>query len=69
MHAAGLQCWEFDFKQGKVVWLDQGLEQQKSTPESIAAAGKAMFDQILPEDQEAGRAVTDEARAQHKPIV
>jgi signal transduction histidine kinase len=67
--AAGLQCWEFDFKQDKVVWLDQGLEQQKGTPESIAAAGKAMFDQILPEDQEVNRAVTDEARAQRKPIV
>jgi signal transduction histidine kinase len=67
--AAGLQCWEYDFKQHKVVWIDQGLEQQESTPESIAAAGQAMFNQILPEDDKAGRALTEEALAQHKPIV
>ncbi|MDB6041592.1 MAG: sensor signal transduction histidine kinase [Gammaproteobacteria bacterium] len=67
--AAGLQCWEYDFKQGKVVWLDQGLEHQGSTPESVAAAGEAMFGQILPEDLKLGRAATDAALAQRKPIV
>jgi signal transduction histidine kinase len=67
--AAGLQCWEYDFKQNKVVWLEQGLEQQPTTPEAIAAAGKAMFDQILPEDDKAGRAKTEAALAHHDPIV
>jgi signal transduction histidine kinase len=67
--AAGLQCWEYDFGQHRVVWLDQGLEHQENTPEGIAAAGQAMFDQILPEDDRTGRARTAEALAQHKPIV
>jgi signal transduction histidine kinase len=65
--AAGLQCWEFDFKQNKVVWLDQGLGQQPGTPAGIEAAGSAMFDQILPEDLAAWRARMDEAVAQRKP--
>jgi PAS domain S-box-containing protein len=67
--AAGLKCWEFDFTQDKVVWLDQGLEQQETTPERIAAAGKAMFDQILPEDSNTARVRTAAALAQHKPIL
>ena len=67
--AAGLRCWEYDFRQHKVVWLDLGHEQQETTPEGIAAAGRAMFDQILPEDNKAGRAITDQALAHRKPIV
>ena len=67
--AAGLKCWEFDFTQNKVVWLDQGLEQQEMTPERIAAVGKAMFDQILPEDSNTARVRTAAALAQHKPIL
>jgi signal transduction histidine kinase len=67
--AAGLQCWEYDFKQNKVVWLEQGLEHQPTTPEGIAAAGQAMFDQILTEDDKAGRAQTEAALVQRKPIV
>ncbi len=67
--AAGLRCWEYDLKQRKVVWLDLGHEQQNITPEEIAAAGRAMFAEILPEDNKAGRALTDQALAQHKPIV
>jgi PAS domain S-box-containing protein len=67
--AVGLTCWEFDFKQDKVVWLDQGLGQQESTPESIAAAGKALFDQFLPEDGDTARLRTNEALAQHKRIL
>ena len=67
--AAGLQCWEFDFKQNKVVWLDQGLGQQPSTPADIEAAGRALFDGILPEDLEVWRTRLDEAVAQHKPIL
>jgi PAS domain S-box-containing protein len=67
--AAGLTCWEFDFKQEKVVWLDQGLGQQESTPESIAAAGKAMFDQILPEGGDTAQVRIDQALAQHEQIL
>jgi signal transduction histidine kinase len=67
--AAGLKCWEYDFKQSKVVWLDQGLEQEETIPERIAAAGKAMFDEILPEDDASGRAATEAALVLHKPIV
>lgn len=67
--AAGMQCWEFDFKQGKVIWLDQGLEQQASTPESIEAAGRAIFEQLVPEDDESGRQITNQALAEHKDLV
>src|SRR5277367_1048684 len=67
--AAGLQCWEFDFKQHKVVWLDQGLGQQPGTPAEIEAAGAAIFDGILPQDLEVWRARMNEAVAQHKPIL
>ena len=66
--AAGLRCWEYDFKQHKVVWLDLGHGQEPGTSEDIEAAGRAMFDQILPEDLEAGRARI-QALAQHKPMV
>ena len=67
--AAGLKCWEFDFKQNKVVWVDQGLGQQPSTPADIEATGRALFDGILPEDLEVWRARLDEVVAQHKPIL
>jgi PAS domain S-box-containing protein len=67
--AAGLQSWEFDFKQMKVTWLDLGAEQQDPTPEAIAAAGKAMFDQFLPEDLQAGIELTDAATKRRDPMV
>ena len=67
--AAGLKCWEFDFKQYKVVWLDQGLGQQPSTAAEIEAIGRALFDRILPEDLEVWRARLDEAVAQRKSIL
>jgi signal transduction histidine kinase len=68
-HAAGLKCWEFDFLQNKVVWLEQGLEPQQTTPEEIAAAGKAMLAQILPQDDDTGRVRTQQAIARRQPIV
>ncbi len=67
--AAGMQCWEFDFRQGKVIWLDRGLEEQGDTAESIEAAGRAIFEQLVPEDDEAGRRITDQALAAHKELV
>ncbi|HEY3731143.1 MAG TPA: PAS domain-containing protein [Steroidobacteraceae bacterium] len=67
--AAGLKCWEFDYRQDKVVWLDQGFAQQETTPEAIAAAGKAMLDQILPQDGNTTRIKTEEALTQRRPIL
>jgi signal transduction histidine kinase len=67
--AAGLRCWEYDFKQSKVVWLDLGLEQRAAAPEIIEAAGRAMFEQLVPEDDAAGRHLTDQALAAHKEFV
>jgi PAS domain S-box-containing protein len=67
--AAGMQCWEFDFKRGKVIWLDQGLKQQGNTPESIEAAGRAIFGQLVPEDDENGRRITNQALEDHKEVV
>lgn len=67
--AAGLRCWEFDFKQGRVVWLDQGLDPHDASPEAIAAAGAAMFAQILPEDDAEGRARTGEALERKLPML
>jgi signal transduction histidine kinase len=68
-HAAGLKCWEFDFRQNKVVWLEQGLEPQQTTPEGIAAAGKAMLDQLLPQDEDTAQVRMQQAIAQRQPIV
>jgi signal transduction histidine kinase len=67
--AAGLQCWEFDLKQNKIVWLDQELGQQPHAPAEVEAAGSAMFGRILPEDLQVWRAKMDEAVAQHRPIL
>lgn len=67
--AAGLQSWEFDFKQMKVTWLDLGAEQLKLTPEAIRVAGKEMFDQILPEDLKAGHELTRAATNRRDPMM
>jgi PAS domain-containing protein len=67
--AAGLQCWEFDFDQNKVVWLDQGPGQQPGTPAEVEAAGRAVLHGVLPEDMEVWRARLDEALAQRKLIL
>jgi len=67
--AAGLKCWEFDFVQNKVVWLEQGLESPPTTPEAIAAAGKVMFDQIMAEDDDTAQVRTIQAVARRQPIL
>jgi signal transduction histidine kinase len=67
--AAGMQCWEFDFKQNKVIWLDQGLEQQTSSPDGIEVAGRAIFEQLVPEDDLVGRQITDQALATQKELM
>jgi signal transduction histidine kinase len=63
--AAGLQSWEYDFKQMKVTWLNPGAEQAELTPEAIEAAGNAMFDRFLPEDLQATLALTQAAASKH----
>ena len=67
--AAGLQSWEYDFKQSQVTWLDLGSEQGEPTPDAVHAAGKAMFDQILPEDLKAGIELTDAATKRRDPMM
>ncbi|HEY6451381.1 MAG TPA: PAS domain-containing protein [Steroidobacteraceae bacterium] len=67
--AAGLQSWEYDFKQMKITWVDLGAEQEDLNPEAVHAAGEAMFDQLLPEDRQAGMAMTDAATARGDPML
>jgi signal transduction histidine kinase len=67
--AAGLQCWEFDFKQEKLVWLDYGSEHEGITRESVQAAGDANFARILPEDLRAVTDASNAAMARQEPMI
>jgi signal transduction histidine kinase len=66
--AAGLQCWEFDFKSKKVTWLDYGADPEDAL-ESIQAAGDAMLETVLPEDHERVRELAHGAVLRHEPMM
>jgi PAS domain S-box-containing protein len=68
-HAAGLQCWEFDYKTLKITWLDDGSEAAGARPGSVQEAGDAMFAKILPEDFERVKSLSSAAWARHEPML
>ena len=49
-HAAGLQCWEYDFRGGQLTWLDNDLTSGRESRGNVQAAGDAQFALIFPED-------------------
>jgi signal transduction histidine kinase len=67
--AAGLQSWEYDFRQQKVTWLDLGAGQDELPPQAIEAAGQEMFDQFVPEDLRAAQALSDAATRRRDPMI
>jgi signal transduction histidine kinase len=67
--AAGLQSWEYDFKETKFTWINYGAEQEELTPEAIQAAGEAIYARFLPEDLQAGIELTDAATARRDPMM
>ncbi len=66
--AAGLQSWEFDFREGRVTWLNT-FDPAEGTPEAIKAAGEAMLAQLLPEDREAVLGLTAETTRRGDPMM
>ena len=66
--AAGLQCFEVDFKAGKMVWIDSSPEGDVS-PEEAQKLGDAWLASVIPEDLEQVRELTKATRARHDPIL
>lgn len=66
--AAGLQSWEFDFREGRVTWLNTG-DPAEDSAEVIKAAGEAMLAQLLPEDRQALLALTEETTRRGDPMI
>jgi signal transduction histidine kinase len=67
--AAGLQCWEYDFKQGKLAWLDYGSGDESARSTSAQQAGDALYALILPEDQLEMQRLSDAALEKHEPML
>ena len=68
-HAAGLQCWEYDFEHAKVLWLDYDLGAGGQTPESVQEAGKARYASILPEDLQEVKSIANAAQMRQEPMI
>jgi signal transduction histidine kinase len=68
-HAAGLQCWEYDFERAKLVWLDYDLGTGRLTPESVQEAGEARYASILPEDLREVKRLANTAMLRHEPMI
>ena len=49
-NTAGICCWEYDFVQQKVTWLDLGPGSSELTEEQMQIAGRSLLEQFLPED-------------------
>jgi signal transduction histidine kinase len=67
--AAGLQCWEYDFKQAKRIWLDYGAGDEPAGSSGAQQAGDALYALILPEDLLAMQRLSDAALAKHEPMI
>ena len=68
-HAAGLQCWEYDFASDKIVWVDYDSAGGGAAPESVQKAGDARYASILPEDRKEVKAAVDAALLRHEPMI
>src|SRR5579863_9696762 len=67
--AAGLQCWEYDFKQAQMTWLDYGSGDEPAASASAQQAGDALYALILPEDLIEIPRLSDAALATHEPMI
>ena len=68
-HAAGLQCWEYEFEGAKSVWLDYDLGAGRLTPESVQEAGEARYASIFPEDLQEVKKLANAAMQRHEPMI
>lgn len=68
-HAAGLECWEYDFERAKLVWLDYGSGADVVSSRNVQEAGDAAFALIVPEDLQVVRNLSDAAVARHEPML
>ena len=68
-HAAGLQCWEFDYANAKIVWLDHDAGEDRLTPASVQETGDALYALILPEDLQEVKREVDAALLRQDPMI
>jgi PAS domain S-box-containing protein len=67
--AAGLQCWEYDFKQSKLVWLDYIAGDESGGSASAQQAGDALYASIVPEDLLEMQKLSAAALAKHEAMI
>jgi signal transduction histidine kinase len=67
--AVGLQCWEYDFKQTNLVWLDYVSGDESGGSASAQQAGDALYASILPEDKLELQRLSDAALEKHEPMI
>lgn len=67
--AAGLQCWEYDFKQANLVWLDYVSGDESGGSASAQQAGDTLYASILPEDELELQRLSDAALEKHEPMI
>ena len=67
--AAGLQCWEYDFKLAKQIWLDYDSGDEPAGSSSAQQAGDALDALILPQDLVEMQRLSDAALAKHEPMM
>ena len=68
-HAAGLQCWEYDFGAGELTWLDNDLSSGRTGSPSARELGEAQFALVFPEDLQEITQKSDVARARGEPMM
>ena len=68
-HAAGLQCWEYDFRTAALTWLDNDLTSGRTGQQSVQEVGEAQFALVFPEDLQMVTRRSDAARACHEPMM
>lgn len=65
-HAAGLQCWEYDFGRSELAWLD---DDHGAAGQSAQEIGDAQFALIYPEDLQEVTLKSEAARQQQAPMM
>jgi PAS domain S-box-containing protein len=68
-HAAGLQCWEYDFETQKLTWLDSDPVGGGQGRQSAQELGEAQFALIFPEDLREVTEKADAARRRQEPMM
>jgi signal transduction histidine kinase len=68
-HAAGLQCWEYDFRTGALTWLDNDLSSDREGRQSVQEIGDAQFALVFPEDLQEVTLKAEAARKRGDPMM